>query len=562
VDVRSISPFLDDFLKKYDFKGMDDNRIMKMLLSSLDWSTFAETWFRNPIDPTLPLKLEKFQRRIINYFQYGKCSNIIVKCPRQFGKTTLISILCNLIAIFDPGAKIGLFSTSHDQSKEILGKVRKFMRTSAFSYLLDDKSVQTQTEINYKDPRGLGHGCRIKAYSSSGKTVRGPDLTYTFMDEMGQMDDDFVNQVVRPMGRAVGKKELGASTPFGTRGEFWNSHEKPYHWECQSCHAKGFDEPHPYTCPKCGGSVQTLGQYKVFDVSPLDVSWITPEKLAAEAARLGPIAAQQELFGEFIPAGDTYFRHDWIVNARVFTPEQNSRFSSMGKPYYTYYLSTDYGKQRDRGVIMIGHFQDDVLYLDWVESHLKMPYPRFQDRMKTLCDRYNVSEAILDGNGVGIALIDYLREDVQVPIFTNKPDLGPGYKYGNKEKFQMLEALANMLIRKRVRWPYHENHSDPRQEMYELYMMEQELINYSYEWGKSSIIMGTQSEHDDRVMALAQLVGATMMTHFDDVMPYGASDVSRDDRGWPVFDEVGEEFDVMWVDNTTDPEYEIYDTIF
>lgn len=558
-----------EVLDTFGIKNINDPMLKKAMLCILDWVTFAQTYFYDPLDPDKHYILEAWQAEFLRWFQKGYVRRGIVKCPRGFGKSQIMATAAAIVVITQPRSRVGFFSTSREQAEDVVEKTRQLIIDSPFAYMIDKNLTQTKAQIS------VSNGAWLRSYSSSGKTTRGPHLHYIFMDEMGQMDDTFINEVVRPMGRRLCKVEVGLGTPFGARGDFYKSFENRAGWECAKCGIKEFEYRAEDTCHTCGNPISRFGQYKVFNVDPLGVSWMTKEKLDEEMARLGPLAARQECLAEFLPVGDTYFNMEMIMGAReynTYDPDSPNAKSNRinphaswhlhGDPKYSYLLSTDYGKRRDRGVIIVAHYEGPTLYIDYMESHLRMNYVAFQERLVALANVFNVEQIIPDGNGLGDPLIDYLERSTNIMIFSNRPEHGRGYIYNNKEKFEMLEELAKRLIQKNLKWPYHRNHASATQPYWEAYMLEMELLNFSYEIGKQNIILGTQSEHDDRVMALAQLVGSRRTYGgYIDIDPVGTS-------GYDYNDPIMREIDLMFPD-TGDAfaemdlgEFDIYDEIF
>ena len=481
----------------FERRGLDINEeeTIRYVLRGISWRHFSECYFPNPEDPEEKLKWEEWQGRALDWIQFGRDSRHgIFKCPRGFGKSWLIAGAVACAMLWKARTEVGVFSTSQWQSEEVIGKIHFFFDVGPYRYMKSKfgNNKQNVTLIN---------GSRCVGFSSSGKTIRGFHPEWKFMDEQGQMDADYVNKVVRPMGRKKFYKECGFGTPFFMQGPFYEAFNNMIMTDCKDC-GHHVDNEKFKSCPDCGSmNVRHAGEFKVFNISAYEVSWITEEDLRRERAILGDLAFRQEMLGEFLPTGGTFFN----MMAVKESYDLRLKLRLKGEPRGTYYLATDFGKQRDNGCIIIFHMVGEFMVMDWIETHLRWDYPMFNRRILQLCDLFRVAMIIPDGMGVGIAALDYLEQETEIPIYVYNPNRGKGFVYSNKEKFQILSFLNTGFETKHIVMPWHENVNTPveKKHLWEIYMLEKELMSFEYEWGETNIKLGTQSEKDDRVMALA-----------------------------------------------------------
>ncbi len=182
---------LVSLIKNLGIKNADDMK--SFLQTSLQWTKFSETYFRNPDDIEEPLILEIGQHNAINALQFGYPITLFPKnfvfknppkivvmiWPRQTGKTTGVAIACAAILCLQPGVKIGCMGMSEESAKNLIDRIRSFLIHSPFKSQVD-KSLKM--EILMK------HGGYVKAHSTS-QGIRGQSYHYLLLDESAQIDD-------------------------------------------------------------------------------------------------------------------------------------------------------------------------------------------------------------------------------------------------------------------------------------------------------------------------------------------------------------------------------------
>lgn len=137
----------------------------------------------------------------------------ILLCHRQYGKSSIASLLCFHEALFHPKSLCLLVSPSLRQSSENFRKVAD---------ALDSISPKPELEEDNKLTLQFENGSRILSLPGSQKTVRGftaPDLI--FVDEASEAADELFTALFpmftsNPHGRLI-----LASTPKGQRGFFY-----------------------------------------------------------------------------------------------------------------------------------------------------------------------------------------------------------------------------------------------------------------------------------------------------------------------------------------------------
>lgn len=181
-----------------------------------------ELWRRYQADPCLwieecglfqdkngvPIKLDSKQKEILRL----EDRKTIVNCHRQFGKSTLASLLCFHKGFFYPRSLCLLFAPSIRQSSENFRKI-----SDALNLLEPRPILEEDTKLTLK----FSNGSRIISLPGSQRTTRGysgPDLI--IIDEAAQASDDLLEAVIPMLASNLKSRIILTSTPWGSRGFF------------------------------------------------------------------------------------------------------------------------------------------------------------------------------------------------------------------------------------------------------------------------------------------------------------------------------------------------------
>jgi hypothetical protein len=155
-------------------------------------------------------------------FLRSRAPRVLLNCSRQAGKSTMAATLAVHTVLYEPGALVLLLSPSLRQSQELFKK-------ALTCYQQVGAAVPPRTESALR--LELENGSRILSLPGSGDTVRGfSGVRLLVVDEAARVPGDLYLSV-RPMLAVSGGRLLALSTPFGTRGwwyEAWRSQEP---WE-------------------------------------------------------------------------------------------------------------------------------------------------------------------------------------------------------------------------------------------------------------------------------------------------------------------------------------------
>jgi Terminase large subunit, T4likevirus-type, N-terminal len=152
----------------------------------------------------------------------SEAKRILLNCSRQAGKSSVTALLAVHAALYDPGALILLLSPSMRQSQELF---RKALDT----YRALDRPVSAEAESALR--LELTNGSRIVSLPGKDHTVRGfSGVRLLAIDEAARVPDELYLSV-RPMLAVSGGRLVALSTPFGTRGWWYQAWRSSEPWE-------------------------------------------------------------------------------------------------------------------------------------------------------------------------------------------------------------------------------------------------------------------------------------------------------------------------------------------
>ncbi len=199
----------------------------------------------------------------------------LLNCSRQSGKSTVAAIRAVHAALYEPGSLILLLSPALRQSQELFRKCLDVYRA-----LDHPEPPEAESALRLE----LANGSRVVALPGKEGTIRGfSGVRLLIVDEASRVPDELYRSV-RPMLAVSGGDLDAMSTPFGTRGwwyEAWRSEEP---WER-------------------------------YEVPATQVPRISPEFLAEERRTLGEWWFEQEYMCRFLDAETQAFRREDIDRA-------------------------------------------------------------------------------------------------------------------------------------------------------------------------------------------------------------------------------------------------------
>jgi hypothetical protein len=236
--------------------------------------------FRRAIDPTqMALAAGITPDSWQSSFLRSQSDRILLNCSRQVGKSTTTATLATHTAIYEPNSLTLLLSPSLRQSQELFRKCLEVYRAL-------DRPIPADAENALS--LELESGSRIVSLPGKEGTIRGMSgVRLLIIDEASKVPDGLYKSV-RPMLAVSNGRLVLLSSPFGTRGFFWESWKNRANWD--------YYEVPATQCPR-----------------------ITPEFLEEEKETLGEWWFEQEYMCRFLDAQTAAFRSEDID--RLIKPE-------------------------------------------------------------------------------------------------------------------------------------------------------------------------------------------------------------------------------------------------
>lgn len=166
------------------------------------------------IDPVGYLAAHGFQSYPWQEEVLGNHRRLILKCPRQSGKSTVIAAKAGHHCKHQPGALVMLLAPTENQAVELMEKIGVFLSQDPEIKLDRDSTVVKQ----------FANGSRIRAFTANPTSVRGYSApTMIIFDEAAYVEDELY-LTVRPMLTDNEDCELILlSTPNGREGFFYET---------------------------------------------------------------------------------------------------------------------------------------------------------------------------------------------------------------------------------------------------------------------------------------------------------------------------------------------------
>ena len=147
---------------------------------------------------------------------------MLLNASRQSGKSTTTAVLAVWTAVYEPGALVLLLSPSLRQSQELFRKCLAVYRAL-------DRPVPVEAESALR--LELETGSRIVSLPGKEETIRGySGVRLLLIDEAARVPGDLY-MAVRPMLAVSGGRLVALSTPFGTRGWWYDAWHSSEPWE-------------------------------------------------------------------------------------------------------------------------------------------------------------------------------------------------------------------------------------------------------------------------------------------------------------------------------------------
>lgn len=221
------------------------------------------------------LTLDPWQAEVAS----SSAQRILLNCSRQAGKSTVTSVLAAHEAIFKPSSLTLMVSQTERQSGELFRKAKGIYRSLG-------KPIRAESESALQ--LELTNGSRIVALPGKEGSIRSySNVSLLLLDEASRVPDE-TYMSVRPMLAVSGGRLVALSTPFGTRGWWYDA------WR---------------------GAEGTRDDWRRWEVPATQCPRITAAFLDEERRTIGAWWFEQEYLCQFKDAKSAAFRSEDIEQA-------------------------------------------------------------------------------------------------------------------------------------------------------------------------------------------------------------------------------------------------------
>tara|TARA_R110000824_G_scaffold158227_1_gene331948 strand:+ start:1260 stop:2735 length:1476 start_codon:yes stop_codon:yes gene_type:complete len=362
-----------------------------------DPAYFIKTYVNivHPIKGVIPFELYRFQQRIVEEIDSHRFS--IIKKFRQAGVTTIMCAYSLWLAIFEDNKSILVVSIGDRESKAFLARV-----TAMYEDL--PSFLQPETPEKNKSTIVFSTGSKIKSQPAG--AGRGESTSLLIVDEAAFVDnmDEFWAAVYPTI--STGGAAVLLSTVNGTSNLYYKL----------------------YTEALAGKN----------NFHPIDIFWREHPEYTDEWAEeirpnIGERAWIQEYECEFLGTGDTFLNRSTLQQLIECTNNgYYSKYTNMMRvwkdpePYCNYLLCADasYGTNKDNSAFHIINLYNGEQVAEFYSNKISL-----KDFAKIINDegnRYNLAYAVVERNGLGLALIQDLFESFEYENMweDEKGDLG------------------------------------------------------------------------------------------------------------------------------------------
>jgi len=505
-------------------------KLQNILFRAVD---FIEAFLPNIDKPWELMVLTQPQRDAIDSIQFGfplslfdfpeikiTPRGVVMVWPRQTGKTTACAYAAAALLILYPNCSIGIIAATEKQSKKLFNKIKKIIKQSIFWEYVVKKSVKV-------DFLELVNGSFVECWPCT-DGIEGSTYIFLFVDEAAIMDEKVIFQSALPTV-THGIRWIMLSTPKGPKGKFIDYYNKGLDTRPIICERCGESMPQAafnvnrfpigrmpleemHNCPFCGAH-----KYK-YGVGGFMVPWVDPWNDGIRSKELvkrlldeggwSP-AARQEYLAEVISDASMVFLAEWLKNCT----NKNRKIRKRRHQNRVYCIGIDYGRKHDASCFYVTHIDKKTghIVLNYAESVAgeydeQRTYRYIRKSLMRIITTFNPIWAAPDATGLGDPLVEQFEEDLifltnkGIPIDTqilNFPENNKGVVFSRTTKPKVIGNLIKLFAQGKIEIP-------PTTEP-EMKDLVEELLRYECDMqpGTNYVKFGTQSYHDDRVIALA-----------------------------------------------------------
>lgn len=393
--------------------------------------------------PECNFKLYPFQRLMLRTFARSQKS--FLTFSRGTSKSFIVVLWMFLCCILYPGYKFGQVANSKQQSAAILeAKVSELLSLLPILNFEIKKmtKIKDQLIVTFKN----GSFFQNVAQKS---TSRGLRFTGIIVEEICEMtDDQMLREVILPTLAIKRRCANGFYDPEDNMSQMEiyvttaGYKDSPGYIKLINFLLKEVIAP--------GSAMIIGGSYRIPILAGLqDMNWIRDQKMSGE---LNPTSFQREFMSRWSSGSEkAYFRAEIFDKYRSIQEPEFERLPHLGAGV-DYYFGIDVGRMGDESELVvwknipvigsIGTKHEVAIY-----TFENMHFEEQAIEIKALYYKYLPKQVIIDGNGIGAGLVDYLIKS-QVDLRTGKFLAPWGVTNDDKNyysQFRTSDMIHNLL---------------------------------------------------------------------------------------------------------------------
>ena len=347
----------------------------------------------------ISFKLYRYQKRLLKLLKKG--NRIIVKAPRQSGKTILMSADILHHVLFNDNKICAIVAHKASGAREVLTRV-KLMYEMLPIWLQQGILVWNKTSI------GLENNSEIITGATTSSSIRGKSISYLYLDEFAfvspNLFEEFYNSVYPTVASAKTAKIVMTSTPFGLNHfyKFWTE------------------------------SVEGLNGFSNFPVEWDDVPGRTDKWRLKTIGEIGERQFRQEFETEFLGSSFTLLSGEKLKQLAVKNPLKE-QFSQKFKIYelpkrnnkYVAFCDVAEGVQNDYSTVQVIDVTEVPYRLVASYNDNEMPANIFHTMIDKICKHYNEALVVVENNTIGSEVNNMLFYEAEYEnVFYDKKKMG------------------------------------------------------------------------------------------------------------------------------------------
>lgn len=336
----------------------------------------------HPVQGIVPFHLFPFQERMVHEINDNRFS--LVRKFRQAGITTLAAAYSLWTIIFQDHKNVMVVSIGDRESRAFLERV-VMMFDDLPSWMRPVESERNKHVLK------LSTGSQIKSQPAG--AGRGESVSLLIVDEAAFVDKMRSFWMAIYPTISTGGQACIISTVNGMSNLYYEL----------------------YRDAKKGEN-----RFHIVDIEWTEHPWYTPEWFKETRPNMSEKAWLQEYECEFLGTGDTFLDRHTLVTLKESTDDEfvskythRMRVWEEPKPYYNYLLAVDasYGRERDNSAFHIINLYNGEQVAEFYSN--VTPISKFAEIICKEGYRYNTAYVQVERNGLGMALIEQLWENLE-----------------------------------------------------------------------------------------------------------------------------------------------------